>query len=144
MWLRQGSGMRGWGRSGHAGASSELPATSGGTGTHGLGPGDTRTPSRGQHLHIQGCTDYNGDAGTTTTELYRPRFWEHKDGDPREAWTSPAGMGSSQPRRCTGFRNRDTRVSILGTNHWDESLWEARSRDQGVGQGQAMETFPQL
>lgn len=36
--------MQGWGRSGHAGASSELPATSGGTGTHGLGHGDTGTP----------------------------------------------------------------------------------------------------
>lgn len=39
----QGSGVPGWGCSGHAAASGELPATSGGTGTEWLSPGDTWT-----------------------------------------------------------------------------------------------------
>lgn len=90
-WQRQGSGMQGWGCSGRAGASSELPATSGGTGTHGLGPGD-KDPSWGQHLHIQGCTDYHGDAATTTTGLYRSGSGERTDSG-QEGMDHPCGDG---------------------------------------------------
>lgn len=78
----------GWGCSGHAAASGELPATSGGTGTQALVLGTHGPPSWGQHRHTWGCTDYgNGDAGTTTTGSYGPRSRGHTDRGPRETWT---------------------------------------------------------
>lgn len=43
----RGSGRQGQGCSGHAAASGKLPATSGGTGTQGLGPEDTQTTLAG-------------------------------------------------------------------------------------------------
>lgn len=52
----------------------------------------TRTPSWGQHLHIQGCTDYHGDAATTTTGLYRSGSWERTDSG-QEGMDHPCGDG---------------------------------------------------